>query len=300
MRSSTSPTISVGMPVYNGARYLREAIDCVLAQTFGDFELIISDNASTDGTEAICRDYAKRDTRIVYIRNEQNIGAAGNYNQLFHRSTAPYFRWFNSDDLSSPLLHEKCLAVLEAHPQASMAYGKTDIVDGQGQLIEHYDDNLDLRQPAAAQRLVEFFRVVGLTNAIYGLIRRSALSRTGLMGNGRFPAADTILMAELAIQGTIIEIPEMLFSRRMHEQASSWDRKSSAVQQQFWQGRNTRFVMPTFKRELALWQAVAYAEASVAERWQMRSYVLRRMFWSRQAIARETLQALATPFLRAN
>src|SRR5690606_6627466 len=106
----------------------------------------ISDNASTDGTEAICRSYAGRDPRIRYIRNAANIGAARNYNQLFHQSTGKYFRWHNADDLCSPLSHEKCLAVLEANPDVAMCYGKTDIIDGEDALIEHYDDRLDLRQ----------------------------------------------------------------------------------------------------------------------------------------------------------
>lgn len=285
------PLISVGMPVYNGEKYLAPAIESVLAQTMGDFELLIADNASADGTEAICRDYVARDGRILYLRNPVNVGAAGNYNLLFRRARAPYFRWFNADDLSSPRLHERCLEALEAHPDASTAYGKTDIIDGEGQLIEHYEDRLDLRQASAYERLARFFDVAGQTNVIYGLMRRSALERTQLMGSGTFPAADTNLMGELVMQGQVIEVPETLFYRRMHAQASSWDRKDMAVQQQFWQGQNSRFTMPSLKREIAYWRAIDQTRAGWMERFRMKNLVLRRMIWSRVEIANETRQA---------
>ena len=283
----TVPLISVGMPVYNGEKYLASAIESVMAQTMGDFELLIADNASVDGTEGICRDYASRDRRIVYLRNPVNVGAAGNYNLLFQRSKAEYFRWFNADDLSSPRLHERCYEALREYPDASMAYGKTDIIDGEGQLIEHYEDRLDLRQPSAYQRLAEFFRVAGQTNVIYGLMRRKALGRTQLMGAGTFPAADTNLMGELVMQGQVIEVAETLFYRRMHEQASSWNRKDVAVQQQFWQGRNAKFTMPTFKRELAYWRAIDQCDAGLVERMRMKRLVLRRLIWSRDDIFSE-------------
>jgi glycosyltransferase involved in cell wall biosynthesis len=281
------PKISVGMPVYNGERYLSSAIESVLNQSFGDFELIIADNASTDHTEAICREYALRDSRIRYIRNKVNIGAAGNYNLLFEQARAKYFRWFNADDLSSPRLHELCYEALEANPSASMAYGKTDLIDGEGELIDHYDDQLDLRQISAYERLKEFFLRVGQTNAIYGLMRSSALKRTSLMGRGSFPAADTNLMGEMAIHGQIVEISETLFFRRIHEGASSWNRSDRAAQQKFWKGRDAKFTLPTLKCELAYWWAVGRSNVSFKEKQKMRFLVARRIWWSREDILTE-------------
>lgn len=295
--NTKKPKISVGMPVYNGEPYLEQAIQAVLDQTYGDFELIISDNASTDRTEQICRGFAAKDARIIYLRNKENIGAANNYNQLFYKSSGEYFRWFNADDLCSKFLHERCLATMEANPDAVMCYGKTDIIDGQGNLIEHYDDNLDLQQGSAADRFLEYFKVVGLTNAIYGLMRRSALGNTILMGDGSFPAADINLMAELTLYGKIIEIPETLFFRRMHEQASSWDRKNQSVQQVFWKGKNTKFVMPTIKKEYAFWKAIDKAKHRNSEKWRMKKYILRRMILARRAIAREMFQAMGGRFV---
>ena len=125
------PRISVGMPVYNGERYVEESIKSVLAQTFDDFEFLISDNGSTDRTPEICQDFAVQDSRISYTRNEQNIGASANYNTLVQKATAPYFRWSNADDLLAPSLHEACLNVLESNPEAVLAAGKTVLIDHQ-------------------------------------------------------------------------------------------------------------------------------------------------------------------------
>jgi hypothetical protein len=173
-----------------------------------------------------------------------------------------------------------------------MAYGKTVLIDGDGVVTGQYEDRLNLQQESVAERFFEFLRVVGQTNAIYGLMRRSALSKTALMGTGKFPAADTTLMTELALQGKIVEIPEPLFYRRLHKSASSWDRKAESVQQQFWLGRDARFVMPTLKWAHALMTAIDRAPASAAERRQMKRHVVRRAFWARGAISRELWWAL--------
>jgi glycosyltransferase involved in cell wall biosynthesis len=293
--SEQRPTISVGMPVYNGMPYLPQAIESVLSQTFGDFELIISDNCSTDDTQAVCEAYARQDARIVYIRNASNIGAARNYNQLFERARGRYFRWFNSDDLASPVLHERCLDVLVARPDVVLAYGKTDIIDCNGQLIEHYEDRLDLQQASVSVRFLEFHRVVGQTNAIYGLMRREALAQTQLMGSGAYPAADTFLMGELVLQGKFAEIPEPLFSRRLHERASSWNRSDGKVQQSFWTGGDKRFVMPTLKQCATLWTAIGRGHFPWGEQRPMRWYVIKRLFWSRRELLVEAVQVIRRP-----
>jgi len=291
---TTNLSISVGMPVYNGEPYIEDSIRAILGQTYGNFELIISDNASTDRTEEICRDYKERDKRIRYVRNKENIGAANNYNQLFHLSKGEYFRWFNADDLCKNTLHEKCLQTMKDNPDAAMCYGKTDIIDGEGNFINHYDDNLNLQHNSVVERFRTYFKIVGLTNAIYGLIRRSALERTMLMGDASFPAADTNLMAEIVLQGKIIEIPETLFFRRMHENASSWDRSNENIQQTFWSGANAKFIMPSFKKEFAYFKAISNAPLTMFEKQQLRGYVLRRLFWSRNKIMREAWHAMCS------
>ena len=182
------------MPVYNGEKYVEESINSVLAQTFEDFEFLISDNGSTDRTADICRDYAAKDKRITYLRSATNIGAAANYNKLYKKSTTPYFRWSNADDLLAPTLHEKCLNALEASPEAVLAAGTTVFIDEDSLETGQWDDDLHLTQARPSARLQTFFERVKLTNVIYGLMRTEPLGRTDLMGNGTIPAADTILM----------------------------------------------------------------------------------------------------------
>ena len=289
----TKTKISVGMPVYNGEQYVEKAIRSILDQTYEDFELIISDNASTDRTGEICQDLAALDKRIAYTRNPQNIGAAGNYNRLFALASGDYFRWANADDISGAELHAKCLAVLQEHPDAVLAYGKTRIIDGDGELIRNYDDNLDLQQRRASDRFVQFWKSVGLTNVIYGLMRASAVSKTALMRSGRFPGADTNFMAELILYGKFVEIPEYLFSRRMHPDASSWDRSDSQQQVQFWNAGSAQFTVPSWRKQVDTLRAIAAATLDRQEQLRLFAHTLRRMYWGRRELVRELLQFAA-------
>ena len=120
-----SPRISIGLPVYNGERYLETALDSLLRQTCTDFELIISDNASSDGTEAICRRYAHRDPRVLYHRSERNRGASWNHNHVVEFARAPYFKWAAHDDVCAPEFLERCAGVLDGHPAVILCYPQT-------------------------------------------------------------------------------------------------------------------------------------------------------------------------------
>jgi glycosyltransferase involved in cell wall biosynthesis len=285
-----TPKISVGMPVYNGEAYLEESINCILNQTYEDFELIISDNASTDRTKEICQDFAADDQRISYVRNKENLGAAANYNQAFRLSSGEYYRWFNADDRCASNTHERCLEVLKANPSAVLCYGKTKFIDSDGKVTKSYEDNLDLQQNCVVDRYKTFFKSVGLTNIIYGLMRRSVLERTMLMGNGSFPAADTDFMAELTLYGTFIELSDTLFFRRMHERASSWDRKDEKVQQEFWKGKNHDFVFPTWRKKIANLKAIRNSPISYSAKAKLQMFIVRRMIWQRRFLFNEILQ----------
>ncbi|MDR4459439.1 MAG: glycosyltransferase family 2 protein [Nitrospirales bacterium] len=295
----SEPVITVGMPVYNGERYIEEAIRSILGQTFEDFVLIISDNASTDRTEEICRDFTLEDKRIMYLRNQENMGASNNYNRLFRLARSKYFRWFNADDLCSPELHEKCVAVLEGNPDAVLCYGKTCLIDQDGNYSENYDDNLNLQQSTAYERLSRFFDVVGQTNVIYGLMRTSAVAHTSLMGNGSYPAADTNFMAELTLYGKFIEIPEQLFYRRMHFEASSSERGDESKQQLFWTGNSrSKFTMPTWKKNIAIVKAVHSAPLDKWDKWRVQYYNLRRLVGSRHDLIKDLAGILQNTFQR--
>ena len=114
------PTVSIGLPVYNGEKYLRLALDCIVQQEFADFELIISDNASTDGTQEICQEYAARDKRLsVIFANESNTGAAANFNRVFELAQAEFFKWATHDDEFHFSLIRCCLETFENSPRYS-------------------------------------------------------------------------------------------------------------------------------------------------------------------------------------
>ena len=115
------PQVSIGMPVYNGEKFIREALDSLLAQTFTDFELIISDNASMDGTEAICREYAERDQRIRYVRQAENRGPAANFRFVLDEAVGEYFMWAAADDVWTSRFIENCSQMLINDHSAGMA-----------------------------------------------------------------------------------------------------------------------------------------------------------------------------------
>jgi glycosyltransferase involved in cell wall biosynthesis len=226
------PRVSIGLPVYNGQRFLRQTIESILAQTFGDFELIISDNGSSDETPEICGQYAALDRRIRYSRNAVNIGAQKNFNRAFELATGQYFRWSSADDLFAPSSLQACVDVLDNHPEAVLCYPRTVLIDGKGLVLRSYEENLDLRAPRAADRLRQALDNIRLVNVHYGLIRSEVLRRSGVFGT--YPGADIVLLGELALHGQFWEIPQELFFRRMHEEASSaMPRESWKLVQEF-------------------------------------------------------------------
>jgi glycosyltransferase involved in cell wall biosynthesis len=213
------PPVSIGIPVYNGERYLALALDSHLRQTFTDFELILCDNASTDRTEEICRAYAARDPRIRYVRHESNLGAAKNYRLAFELSSGRYFKWATYDDLCAPEFLKRLVQVLDEEPSVVLAYARTKLIDESGQVTTQYEDNLHLASTRPSERFKQLLQQLRLCNALYGLIRADALRQTALLAN--FIASDIPLLAELTLYGKFWEIPEFLFFRRIHPEAGS-------------------------------------------------------------------------------
>lgn len=216
------PIVSIGLPVFNGEKYLSQALDSLLGQTFFDFELIVSDNASTDRTDQICREYQRKDPRIIYRRQSENKGAAANYNYVFQLSKASYFKWAAADDLCCPEMLEQCVTILDTHPDIVLCYPKTNIIDEHGHVIRAYDDQWELSSPEPTERFCRLLHQLKECNAIFGLIRSDVLTHTPLIGN--YIHSDGCLLAELSLHGRFYELPERLFCRREHPNASSVDR----------------------------------------------------------------------------
>lgn len=204
--------VSIGMPVYNEERYLARSLKSLLSQDFSDFELIISDNGSTDSTPDICRDYASRDSRIRYYRNDVNLGLPANFNRVFKLSRGKYFMWAAADDLWDPAFLCRCLEILRSDASVVLTYAQTVLTDDQGRRHGIMPGRLDTRDydPISRFNLSMWGYIFG--NHIYGLIKSSALQSTRLFRS--VVGADKILLAELSLIGAFAYIPEPLFYRR--------------------------------------------------------------------------------------
>jgi glycosyltransferase involved in cell wall biosynthesis len=208
------------MPVYNGERYISEAIHSVLTQTFEDLEVIISDNASTDRTAEICRDFAARDSRIQYFREEENRGSGRNHNRVFYSSKGEYFKWISHDDRCEPTFLARCIEVLDHDPSVVICYSNTQVIDENGNPIENPYKRI-LRDDAASssRRFREMAWYEHLCFQIYGLIRSQALASTPVMGC--YTGGDNVLLARLALQGRFERIPDYLLLNRAHGRRST-------------------------------------------------------------------------------
>ncbi|MEM7029145.1 MAG: glycosyltransferase family 2 protein [Chloroflexota bacterium] len=212
------PKVSIGLPVYNGENYLSEAIESLLNQTFTDFELIISDNGSTDSTQSICKAFAEADDRVRYFRYEQNRGAAWNYNHVFALAQGEYFKWAAHDDRCKPDFLRHCVAILDQHAEVVLCHPRTRIIDEHGQPIEDYSVHLATDSPHTNRRLYELICRKHGCYAVFGLIRRHILQKTPLIGS--YVASDRVLLAALALHGPFYELPGFLFLRRDHPHTS--------------------------------------------------------------------------------
>ena len=208
MPSAPAP-VTVGLPVYNGARYLERAVRSILSQSYGDFELAISDNCSTDDTEELCRQFEAEDSRVVYLRHDQNRGAAWNYNHLVHQARGDFFKWASHDDLLGIEYLRCCVDVLSREERAVLAYPKTVLIDDTGKVLQHYADKIGTLDPHPLRRLYHVVRHLCLCNSVFGVYRSAALRQTGLIRP--FSESDRVLPAEISLIGGIAEVPEYLF-----------------------------------------------------------------------------------------
>jgi glycosyltransferase involved in cell wall biosynthesis len=229
------PKIAVGIPVFNGENYLGETLKLLLAQTYEDFEIIISDNCSTDRTQQLCLDYAAKDTRILYTRTESNLGATPNFNRAFHLSRSPYFSWKAHDDRSQATYLEKCVAVLDGDPGIVLSHTASAVIDDVGNALR-FDPEKErfIYEPGGIEvppdqvhvaegrdpidRFLELLDETYFGTHMYGVIRREALAQTQLF-RSYFPTERSML-AELALIGRFSTLDEPHFARRVHASSS--------------------------------------------------------------------------------
>lgn len=263
-----SPCVTVTLPVYNGERYVAAALEGLLAQTFDDFELVISDNASTDGTEAICRSFAERDPRVRYVRHQVNQGLVWNHQFALDQVTGRYFVWAHHDDLHAPQYLERCVEVLERDPGVARCNTRTLIVDQDGQPVEHLEGSYTITSPRPHERLRE---VIGLGQAHYYGPRAFGVFRTSMLRSvsrlSTHVAWDRALLAELSLHGRFVEVPEELFFYRTHpQQASSTFQTRAELWAWHDPSKANRIVFPNFRLGLDYLQLLRRSPFTGAER----------------------------------
>jgi len=259
-----TPKVVIGLPVFNGERFVADAIESVLAQTMGDLRLVIADNASTDATESICRGFAERDPRVDYFRHRQNIGAAPNYNAVFLPGDAPYFKWCAHDDVLRPEFLEACVARLDADPGLALCHSRTAMIDERGERVGTYDDELRLGGWRPSDR---FRRVLwaGYFNEVFGVFRSACVARTRL--HGSFVGSDRNFMAEILLQGDAGYVESYLFDRRDHPGCYCRAVKSQEARLKWFDptsGRSARLMGLTKFRHYV--ESIARTEMSARER----------------------------------
>lgn len=211
--------LTVGMPTYNAERHIAEAIESMLAQSYRDFELLISDNASTDRTEDICRHYQRSDSRITYVRQLQNLGATENYNFVFRESNSELFKWASSNDYCTEKTLENCINEIDKDPLVVLCYPPAKLFEKSLEDARDYEDNM---VTVADSSVTRFFHVVdnmALNNVMNGVTKSDALRRTPLIKE--FPYADRNMVAELALIGKIVSASDCYFYRRMDAESAT-------------------------------------------------------------------------------
>jgi glycosyltransferase involved in cell wall biosynthesis len=233
MKRRQGTKVSLGLPVYNGERFVGQAIQSVLNQTYTDFELIISDNASTDGTAEICEAFARKDPRIRYIRQEINVGAKANFNRVFEYSRGEYFKWVAADDVCGPRYLELTVAALDRDPTFVLAHTLSETIDGKGEIVSAeamkskiiYDEGVPVRvhksdpprkldDADAHRRFREILIGTRWCFEIFALIRREGMLRT--YPKLEFYGSDKVMLAQLSLMGRFAEVQELQFYRRAH------------------------------------------------------------------------------------
>jgi glycosyltransferase involved in cell wall biosynthesis len=215
---SKAPKVSIGLPVHNGARYVRETIDSLLSQDYADLELIIGDNGSTDATASICREVAAGDDRVRYLRSEENLGASWNYNRLVTEARGKYFKWAPHDDVLGPGYVAGCVDVLDRDPETVLCHALSADIDTDGIVTRYWDALPDRGAANPVTRLSAVLKRPDVCWPVVGLIRRDVLLRTPMIAP--YSSSDLGLLAELALHGRFHELPEVLSFHRDHAERS--------------------------------------------------------------------------------
>ncbi|HZK62331.1 MAG TPA: glycosyltransferase family 2 protein [Anaerovoracaceae bacterium] len=266
------PYVSIGLPVYNGEDFLQDSVDSLLSQTYQDFELVICDNASTDNTEEICRNYVSKDNRVRYYRNPRNLGAPMNYNRTVRLSRGKYFKWAAADDVHAPDYLRRCVEILDTDPSVVLCHTKTSRIDEKGLITGTYEHSMRISSTKIEERFGDLISIMtNLCWSIFGVMRKEILEKTPLHGDYR--GADANLLAELSLYGRLYEIPEYLFLRRDHLHsytqqfcANKKFKSKGLAQQKAWWSNKSWFNYTNFKNCYEFFSSVNRVQLTPSER----------------------------------
>ncbi len=224
MGNKKTPLVSIGMAVYNEARYIQQALNSLLSQNYENFELIISDNASEDNTQEICLDYATKNNQIHYHRFKKNKGGLANGKRVMELAKGKYFMLAGGHDLWAPDVIARCIDTLESDSEVVLAYPRAIRIDYQGNSLGLAANQIDTRSMPPLERFKHLIWKISGGDLIYGVIRTQALKQ---IESKAIWGADQAILAELSLKGTFAHIPETFFYWRKVRDESMEVRKKT-------------------------------------------------------------------------
>jgi glycosyltransferase involved in cell wall biosynthesis len=275
---SSVPLVGLGMPVYNGARYVAEAIRSVLRQTMADFDLVICDNCSTDETQEICLTFAGADERVRYFRNDSNLGAHPNFNRTFELARGKYFKWASHDDVLQPGFLRACVDALEQNAAAALCQSDIDYIDESGRIIGTRQSHLSGAESGdPAIRFAALVLQPHDCQAMMGLFRRDILGRSMLLPS--FHGADRAMLAQVALLGRFIHVAGAYLQIRDHGSRYSQARKRPEDRAAWHDTSNrNRPGFPVLRTYQTYWKAVAAAPISARDKTRARMSLIEWWF----------------------
>jgi len=294
MASESPPKISIGMPAYNSERTIASAIDSLLAQSFKDFELIVSDNASSDSTLEIVQRFAAADPRIQLVRQAQNIGANANYTYVARCARGKYFKWASSSDWYDSTFLERCIEFLELNNDAVLAYPRTRVFQNIPSKYLEYDSDIDVCEENPEDRLMHVIRKIRLNNVMNGLIRTEYLRKTRYIE--RYPSADVVLVGNLALLGKLKLLPEPLYYRRMESETSTSLMSPEAIERHHYPNPTIRSLFPSWKLYIGWMRISLSATINMKQRKRVMVIVTRMAYWNWKDLINDIRMALRFVF----
>lgn len=285
------PHVSVCLPVYNGQQYVQEAITSVLHQTWSDLELVISDNASVDGTGEQCRKFAASEPRVHYHPASSNRGLAWNFNRAFQLARGRYVMWMGHDDVLDPDYLRQCVRVLEHDSECVICFSYQNHIDETGNTVSGTIAENRGGALRASDRFCNLIKRDHGCDPVFGLMRRTALVQTGL--HGGYAGSDRVLLAEMGLRGRFSLIPRYLFARRMHSQGTTLRfrrrRERSLV---FDPGKAGTIFFPFLLKARALATGVNRAQLSWTERMRCYRHLLCWLYTYREEVRWDVQEGL--------